>query len=357
MNSLTHRAVKAFTLKPFSRIEHFGSGHINHTYLIHFNDGLKAILQEINTSVFKTPTEVMNNLLAISTHLKAHLKTQEALRWWVIEGQAYVIIDDHYFRICDYIENTITYQTAPSLEHIHSMGIALAQFHIALSDFPVSSLAHTIPHFHDTPHRITLFEAAVKGASSERLLIANEIVSELNLRRNRAILIRQLMKDGKVPLRVTHNDTKVNNFLFDNNSIRVKAIVDWDTLMAGSWLDDIGDALRSLSNSAREDETNLALIHCDTEVVYTFLSGYLSEAAKWLTLQEKEHLLDALWTITFELAMRFLTDYLQGDSYFRIERPLHNFERARAQLTLLQSIETQDAEMANKITDLLLSFS
>lgn len=355
MNAILLRAIRAFTPSPVESLTALGQGHINHTYLIHFVSGELAVLQQINTRVFTHPVELMTNLQHISQHLKKHLLNQTVLHWWTVNECPYVVIDNNYYRICDYIADTVTYQVAPSLNHIVSMGQALGDFHLALSDFKADSLFETLPHFHDTPQRILqLMEASITASDERRHNHeAQELVAALLAKRAKASSIRTAMIHGNIPQRVTHNDTKVNNFLFAKNSTQVIALVDWDTIMPGTWLDDIGDALRSLGNLAAEDEQDSTKIQLNVPAIQAFLRGYLSLMKNHLSNDEKNHLVDSLWTITYELSSRFLTDYLNGDVYFRTHYPTHNLVRARAQYALLQAIEQAEDSLTRWVTSIL----
>ncbi len=323
----------------------YGNGHINDTYLV--DNHPRYILQRINNKIFTQPERVMENITAVTDHLREKIEfaggnpDRETLS--VIRtkdgGSFYKAEDGNYYRLYIFIENATSYDKAENPKQLYHAARAFGRFQNMLSDFPAQNLFCTIPDFHNTPVRLDTLKAAVKADICGR---AGGVTAEIEFFLSRfedAPVVTDAIKSGHVPLRVTHNDTKLNNVLLDDKTGEGVCVIDLDTVMSGSLLYDYGDALRFGASSAEEDERDLSLVHFDLELFEYFTRGYLEELLPVLTEKELELLPFAAKLMTYECGMRFLTDYLNGDTYFKIHREGHNIDRARTQLTLVRDIE------------------
>ncbi len=321
----------------------YGNGHINRTYLT--KDEPRLLIQQINTAVFPDPISMMDNILSVTACLRekyaalgkdpsrATLTVVPAL-----SGESYIVLDGLYFRAYRYIEGSMCYD-AVTPETLELAGEAFGEFQCLLADFPAETLSEVIPHFHDTPARYEAFLSAVEGDIKGR---AADDEEEIRFYKAHAAFYRTVtdrVADGRIPLAVTHNDTKINNILFDAESGRALAVIDLDTVMPGSRLYDFGDALRTGAATAAEDEEDLSLVGFDTEKFKAFTRGYLRATGDALTEEEISLLPESALLLTLECGMRFLTDDLNGDVYFRIHRDRHNKARARNQMK--QAIEIE----------------
>ena len=332
------------------------SGLINNSYRLTCRgaEGVKEyVLQQINTYVFKKPEEVMSNVQLVTEHLRRKLieagedPARRALH--LIEttegGNMYRDEQDRFWRVYDFIGGAVAYDRPESPEHFRQAGAAFGEFQRMLFDFPAAELYETIPHFHDTKRRFETFRQAVAADRAGRVKdLAWEISFFLN-REEMMSSIVEAIERGELPLRVTHNDTKTNNVMLDAQTGKALCVIDLDTVMPGSALYDYGDALRFGASTAAEDEPDLSKISLDMAYFRAFTDGFVSQVRSALTDAELKRLPLGLKVITCELAMRFLTDYLDGDVYFKINRPDHNLVRARAQMRLLEDIEAKYDEM------------
>ncbi len=339
-----HDVLACFDIEstPETVIEPYGNGHINRTYLVHTEP--KTILQYINRSVFPEPERVMENIAGITAHLERKLlerggdPAREALR--VIparDGKSYVKKDGSLYRLF-YLIDGHSVELADDPEYLYRAAKTFGKFLKMLADYPVATLHEPIKHFHDTPDRFAKLRAAVEADVAGRAALVAEEIAFVTDREADCSVVTSAIASGEIPLRVTHNDTKLNNFLFDSKD-ECMALVDLDTVMPGSLLYDYGDALRFGSSSAAEDETDLSLVTCRVEFVEAFTRGFLEEFGDVLTPRERELLPFSIKLLTLECGMRFLTDYLSGDTYFHIKYPTHNLDRARNQFALVRDIE------------------
>ncbi len=334
-------------------VKEFGSGHINKTYIADFSKN-KYVLQQINTNVFKNPDELMNNVFGVTDFLREKIKLsggdyeRETLNFIkTTDGKKYLKTPEgECFRAYLFVKNSVSFDSADTPELFERSGAAFGSFQRMLADYPAESLAETIPHFHDTPWRYeNEFLPAIDGAEDEVIKKCSAEIDYIKSRKEYMGCITELLKNGEIPLRVTHNDTKLNNVLFDESTGRALAVIDLDTVMAGSALYDFGDAIRYGANPAAEDERDLNKIHLDLDYFRAYAKGFLSEAGESLNSCEKEKLALSPLVMTLELAMRFLADYLNGNKYFKFDYPEHNLVRARAQIKLSQDIEAKLGEM------------
>ncbi len=330
-----------------TNIGSYGNGHINDTYLCETDPGF--ILQRINTNIFKNPDELMENIFNVTDHIKAKIKAaggdikRETLT--VIKTtdnkNYYRTGDGDCFRMYNFIQNSASFDTAETSDLLYEAGKAFGKFQRMLDDFPADILHETIANFHNTPERVNQLKSAIKNDAAGRL---SSLKAETDFAfdySRYADMITSALKSGEVPLRVTHNDTKLNNVLFDADTLEGLCVIDLDTVMPGSMLYDFGDALRFGASSASEDETELDKVWFDLEKFDAFSKGFLGETAKFLSLKELELLAYSPLILTYECAIRFLADYLNGDTYFKIHKPLHNLHRARNQFKLVKDIESK----------------
>lgn len=348
----------------FESAKELTSGNINHTYRVSFRlaDGsLKEyVLQRINTYVFKKPDEVMSNVQKVTAHLKKTIEdrggdaSRRALHLIeTVDGGCMVKDGENFWRAYDFITDAVAYDRVEKPEHFHEAGRAFGEFQNALASFPAAELYDTIPDFHNTKKRFFTFVQAVAEDKAGRVKELEEEVDFFFDRRKMMSEIVDRIERGEIPLRVTHNDTKINNVMLDKNSGEGLCVIDLDTVMPGSALYDYGDAVRFGASTAAEDEPDLGLISIDLGLFKAFTEGFVGAVRDSLTKTEIELLPLGIKVITCELAMRFLTDYIDGDLYFRPAYPGHNLVRARAQMKLLTEIEQRYDQMCEMIREML----
>lgn len=343
------KVVENFSVK--AGIVPYGNGHINDTYLREGNPGY--ILQRINTNVFKDPNSVMENIVNVTEYLRAEIvknggdperETMNVIKT-KLGKNCYMADSSNYFRMYKFVSNSVSFDTAEDLSLLFEAGKSFGKFQRMLDGFDAGLLHETIVDFHNTLKRIEQLEAAIKKNYENR---AERVSAELDAAKKYskyASLITDAMADGSVPSRVTHNDTKLNNVLFDKDTHKGICVIDLDTVMPGSILYDFGDALRFGASSGAEDETDLSKIYFDLEKYKSFSEGFLGEVGECLTKREIELLPESVIIMTYECGIRFLADYLNGDVYFKIHRENHNLDRARTQLKLVADMETKLDEM------------
>ncbi|MBQ5995946.1 MAG: aminoglycoside phosphotransferase family protein [Clostridia bacterium] len=333
-------------------------GNINSTYVLSFDEGgceKKYTLQKINTYVFKKPDELMQNITGITQHIrkKGDMLTLNFIR--SKNGKYFCTDDDgNYWRSYEYIDGVYTCNTIDNADVFKSSGKAFGRFQSILSDYPIDTLYETIPDFHNTYKRFLAFKRSLESAPEERKAPMKEEINYLLSKEEDCGYLVGLIKNGELPLRVTHNDTKLNNILFDNATDEGVCIIDLDTVMPGLSLYDFGDSIRFGANTAAEDERDTRKISLDLELFKAYSEGYLSEAKDSLTEREISLLPFSAYIMTLELALRFLTDLLDGDIYFKTNYPGHNAVRTRAQLALCKDIEKKLPEMQG-ITEAIIN--
>ncbi len=329
----------------FVSCEPLGNGHINSTFLV-TTDRNRYVLQKINTNIFKNVDGLMSNIQAVTHHIREMAReesidpTRATLHFMLApNGKRYLDYDGETYRIYKYIDKAYTIEQMENCEDFYQAGIAFGKFAKDLSTFDASCLVETIVNFHNTVSRYNDFEKAVSDNISGR---ANEVVPEIEFVRAREKFTHMFvdrLNDGSLPVRVTHNDTKLNNVLFDEKTNLPSTVIDLDTVMPGSYLYDFGDAIRSGATHATEDERNLSIVDFDLGLYEAFTKGYLSMCKDSLTDVEIELLPYASIMLTLECGIRFLTDHLNGDTYFRIHREGHNLDRCRTQFKLVSEME------------------
>ncbi len=341
----------------YLRYELVTNGHINTTYKVYFfRDGEEKdyILQRLNTYVFKNPIEVMNNISSVTEYIRAKIKSggisakRYVLHYYknVDDGNYYIIGDQGgFWRLCRYIDNSKSFDETNNLKVLEEAGRAFGNFQLHLADYPVKDLHIAIPHFHNTVRRYQTFKESIeKNESGRRNLVEAEIKEYLALEEISTKMYK-MQKAGELPLKVTHNDTKLNNVLFDEKTFENLAVVDLDTVMPGLVAFDFGDAIRFSANTSVEDETDLSKVKLDLVKYESFTKGFIETVGKALSEKEKETMALGAITMTVECGMRFLTDYLDGDKYFKVDHPEHNIDRARCQLHLAKDMIKHIDEM------------
>lgn len=341
-----------------SDITSYGNGHINDTYL---TDTPRYIIQRINTAIFKNPDELMENIMNVTDFLRNKLiengEDPERGTLTVIktaDGKNYFRAKDgNCFRVYKFIENSKSIEDGKTYKNLYDAGASFGKFQNMLKDFPADKLHETIPDFHNTPKRVEALKAAVeRDASGRAASVKKEIDFALENAKFADVVVKNIA-NGSIPLRVTHNDTKINNILFDSDTDEALCVIDLDTVMPGSMLYDFGDALRMGASTGAEDETDLTKVHFDTEAFKHFAEGYLSETKDCLTKAEIDLLGFSAKLLTYECGIRFLTDFLDGDTYFRIHRENHNLDRARNQFALVAEIAEKEEELKNIVKGIL----
>ncbi len=328
-------------------------GHINMTYRIIFEDNKQYTLQAINTFVFREPEKVMENILTVTRHVRQKLKAiggdpdRESLTVVMTDDNKplYRAEDGTYWRLYYFIDNARTYNVVENPIQMYNAGYGFGRFQKMLSDFDMSKLHETIPDFHNTKLRFSTLFAAAKENRAGRADSVREELAFFESRQEDAFVLANLLEQGLLPLRVTHNDTKVNNILIDDDTDQALCVIDLDTVMPGITALDFGDAIRFAANTAEEDETDLSKVGVDIGLYEEFTRGFLSAVGNDLTELELDYLPHGAKVITLEIAARFLTDYLNGDEYFKIHREHQNLDRTRCQIQLVRSMEEHFEEM------------
>lgn len=332
------------------------NGHINTTYRVNYlRDGVikDYILQRINTYVFKNPIDVMNNISNVTEYVRAKIKEthptakRNVLHYQTTEDGNYYYIDEkgYFWRCCRYIDDSVTFNVTDNLGVIEESGKAFGEFQMYLAEYPVKDLYISIPHFHNTVMRYDAFRKAIaEDAVGRANGVGNEIKGYLDFE-EMATKMYKMQKRGELPLRVTHNDTKINNVLFDSNTYGHLSVIDLDTVMPGLVAFDFGDAIRFTANTCAEDEIDLSKVALDINKYEAFTKGFMEKVGATLTENEEQTMALGALTMTVECGMRFLTDYLNGDKYFSVSYPEHNLVRSRCQLALAKDMVRRMEEM------------
>ena len=324
----------------------FGHGHINYTFLITTDSGKQYILQRINTHVFKKPIQLMENVIAVTDHIRKKVDDPTQVLHFIpaLDGKYYYRDERRRFWRCYEFVGGFCLEAPETDADFYESAVAFGRFQEQLSDFPASSLHETIPNFHNTPDRFRMLHIAMDEDACDRLQYVQREIDFILEREHEAGTIQRMLESGELPLRVTHNDTKLNNVLLDMKTRKAKCVLDLDTVMPGSSLFDFGDSIRFGAATAPEDVQELSRMSLDLHRFEVYTRGYL-EGCHSLTKREIELLPLGAKIITLELAVRFLTDYLESDHYFKTEYPDHNLVRARAQLKLVQDMEAKWSQM------------
>ena len=335
----------------------YGSGHINDTYCVlcqpQEGDCKRFILQRMSSAAFPHLDQVMANFAGITEYLTEQIKaaggdtTRETLSLvHTKDGKPYYIDSEgELWRMTPFIEETVCYQKATA-EQFEASAEAFGRFQALLKDYPAETLYETIPNFHDTEDRYAKFEAAVAADKVGRAASVQAEIDFVRSRKADCSVVRQALRDGKLPLRVTHNDTKLNNVLFDKRTGEGICVIDLDTTMPGLSINDFGDSIRFGANHSAEDEKDLSKVNFDIDLYEAYTRGFLRGAGDGLTKAELEYMPWGARLMTLECGTRFLTDYLDGDNYFHTAYPEHNLDRCRTQFKLVRDMEEQFDQMA-----------
>ena len=327
----------------------YGEGHINQTYLLITDEGVWYILQKINPRVFRDIPALMENIGRVTRHLARHDADPRRVLTLVPthSGQDYhQDPEGKCWRVYVFVRDSLCLQAPESSRDFYSSGQAFGRFQRQLADFPADSLHETIRNFHNTPERFRQLEAAIAADPSGRLSDVQAEVDFALARRERGGRLQRLQKEGQLLSRVTHNDTKLNNVLLDAASREPLCVIDLDTVMPGLAAHDFGDSVRFGASTAAEDETDLSLVSLSLEMYQAYAQGFLAQCGESLTQAELDCLPEGAWAMTLECGIRFLADYLLGDTYYRIRRARHNLDRCRSQFKLLEDMEAKWPRMA-----------
>lgn len=336
-------------------IKEDNTGNINKTYIITFinNDiEYKYLVQQINTNVFNDPYILMENILGVTNYLKEQMilnndnnhKVLEIIKTKDNNPMCYIYDDKgikRYYRIYKYIDNSISYDKSFNKDIVYNTGKAFGNFQKLLNNYPMNSLNETIKDFHDTKKRYDKLIKDINDLSNDRVKEAYQEIEFIIKHQTICDLIINKLNNNIIPYRVTHNDTKVNNVLMNKETLDYLAVIDLDTVMPGSMLFDYGDGIRSTACTSLEDEHDLTKVKIDLELFESYTRGYLSEISDCITQEELNLMAKSIEIITLELAIRFLNDYINGDTYFKVEYNKQNLYRTKAQLALVKDIETK----------------
>lgn len=333
--------------------EPFGNGHINDTLKVTNEKGeIKYVLQRINHLIFTNVDMLQNNINTVTTHIRKKLeaKGESDIDRKVLtflptkDGKPYYFDGNSYWRVCLFIPNSKSYEeVTPELSY--EAGKAFGDFQSMLSDLPEGSLGETIPNFHNMEFRLQQFHDAVKANAAGRLEEVKDLIEEVEKRAEAMCIQERLYREGKLQKRTNHCDTKVNNMMFDADTDKVLCVIDLDTVMPGFVLSDIGDFIRTGANTGAEDDENLDNVNVNMDIFKAYTRGYMETAKAFLSPLEISLLPYGGRLLTYMQTVRFLTDYINGDTYYKIHSPKHNLIRTKAQFKLLQSLEEHAEEM------------
>lgn len=343
------------TVKPL------GEGFINDTLIITTVEATTPnyILQRKNKKIFTNVPAMMDNIQRVTTHLKNKIiaaggdPMREAMT--VVpthDGKLYYQDEEcEFWAVCIFIQDTIDYQKADTPELAYQGGKGIGKFQAMLSDFK-EPLTDILPGFHNIRYRFKQWDEVLKKDPVGRKAIVNEEIEWVESRKEEMLHFWTLIEDGSIPTRVTHNDTKINNILFDKKG-NVLCVIDLDTVLSSTCLNDYGDAMRSYTNTGLEDDENLNNVAMNLDIFRGYTQGYLSETAKFLNQAEIDHLAFSAKYITYEQVLRFLMDYIDGDKYYKVKNQRHNLIRTHAQYKLLQSMEAQYPQMCAIVKEVI----
>ena len=326
----------------------YGSGHINETWMVETDRPHCYILQKVNTSIFPDADGLMRNIILVTDHLRKKDPTPGHVLTLIptTDGEYYVKKPgNELWRMYEFVSGGVCLDSAETPEDFKLSGRAFGLFQRQLSDFPAEQLVEVIPGFHDTPARFRALRRAVEEDRAGRAASARDEIQFYLEREDSISRLITMQREGKLPLRVTHNDTKLNNVMLDKVTRQPLCILDLDTVMPGLAAYDFGDAIRFGATTAAEDEQDLSKVHLDLTLYEAFAEGFIGACGADLTETELETIHEGSRLITLECGSRFLADYLNGDVYFHTARPTHNLDRARTQIALVRDMEAQDKEI------------
>jgi thiamine kinase-like enzyme len=325
----------------------YGNGHINDTILIKTDSNQNYILQRKNHSIFKNVPGMMNNIVKVTNHIREKLikldfdeVDRRVMKYYPAKDGKMFVMDKegNYWTLFLFIPNSRTIEAIENPQQAYMAAQAFGHFQNQLSDLPGEELIETIPNFHNGITRLQDFKTAIDQNQAGRVNKTRELIDKILLRAKEMTSIQKGLNEKSIPLRITHNDTKINNILFDHSN-NALCVIDLDTVMPGSALYDFGDAIRTIGNKAPEDEPDLEKIQFNRDIYDAFAKGYISEAKTFLTQNEINNLAFSCLYMAWEQAMRFLSDYLNGDKYYKIAYPEHNLVRTKAQVRYLEVLE------------------
>ena len=361
--STLNELVSAFTFEgELVNTTQLREGHINDTYVFDFNDNGKTnryLVQVLNTYVFRQPEALMNNVVGVTNHLRKAIianggdPERECLTVYPARNGKPYYIDStgRFWRCYNFISDAHSCQTVENEKVFFNAAKAFGNFQKMLADYPGETLTETIPNFHNTVSRFADFKKALADNLSGRVDTAKAEAEFVLAREADCAVLVDLLAAGELPLRVTHNDTKLNNVMFDNETNEGICVVDLDTVMPGLSLYDFGDSIRFGANTASEDEKDVSKVSLSLDLFKAYTLGYLTSAGESLTAKEIEYLPFSAKLMTLECGMRFLGDYFNGDTYFKTEYPEHNLVRSRTQFELVADIERKMPEMKKIVAD------
>ncbi len=329
------------------------NGHINDTFIVDSKNGKTYVIQKINKNVFKKPFEVMENITGVCRYISNRLALSDikerflTLTFIPNKDGGYIFLDENkdYWRCYIFVDNTFTLNQPEKEGDFYQSAYAFGFFQKMLCNYPADRLYETIPDFHNTPKRFqSLIEAAERDIKGRRKEVEKELAFCFE-RESDTRVLTDALRNGELFLKVTHNDTKLNNVLLDTETRKGVCVIDLDTIMPGLVVNDFGDSIRFGASTATEDEKDLDKVSISVEKFEEYTRGFLDGTAGTLTGNEKKYLLWGAKTMTFECGMRFLTDYLSGDTYFKIDYPEQNLDRARTQFKLVQDMEEKWQEL------------
>ena len=339
-----------------TEVRPLGEGFINDTFVAATDGPHRYILQRKNRNVFPDVPAMMDNIAAVTAHIKSKVKDPLRETLTVIpakDGKLYFQDEDgEYWAVCLFIEDTMTYDVASSPEMARQGGIGIGRFQALLADFD-KPLAEVIKGFHNIRWRFTQWDASLAADLAGRKDAVAAEISFVEARRSQMLNFWKMVEDGTLPMRVTHNDTKLSNILFDRSSGEVLCAIDLDTVMSSTSLNDVGDAIRSYANATVEDDPDYGKVALRLDMYEAYMDGYLSQRRDTLAPSEKEWMAFAPLYITYEQVLRFLMDYIDGDRYYKIKYPEHNLVRTRSQIALLRSMEESYPTMREIVGKLL----
>ena len=333
--------------------ERYGCGHINVTYLVVTSCGHRYILQKINSHIFKDVPALMENIAGVTAYLRKQQSDPRRVLTLVptVSGKTYYTHEDgSFWRVYEFIEGSICLQQPETAEDFYQSAVAFGEFQQQLKDFPADTLHEIIPNFHNTPDRYRIFHETLAADPMGRAASVRNEIDHLLAREQEAGTLVSLLREGKLPLRVTHNDTKLNNVMLDEATRTPLCVIDLDTVMPGLSAYDFGDSIRFGAATAAEDERDLSKMEMDLDLFRTYTRGFL-KACPGLTELEKQMLPMGAKLMTLEVGLRFLTDYIDGDHYFAVHREGHNLDRCRTQLKLVTDMERKWDAMAQIIKE------
>lgn len=335
--------------------EPYGSGHINDTYAVRVRTSggeVRFIQQRINTNIFRKPENLMENIHRVTEHLRTKILAaggdpdRETLTLVpATDGRCFAVIDGDYWRTYKFIEGAQTYDLVENLDHVYNAAHAFGTFQKYIRDLPGDPLHETIPDFHNTRKRFDAFQEALNRDVQNRAADCKPEIDFALQREATASVLVELLAAGKTPLRTTHNDTKFNNVMIDAATGKGICVIDLDTVMPGLPMYDFGDSVRTAAATAKEDETDLSKCGIGLDMYEHLTHGYLDAAREFLLPVEIEHLAFSAKLITFTIGLRFLTDHLAGDTYFKIHRENHNLDRCRTQWAMVADMESKTEQM------------